>query len=141
MNVDDCLRTGILVKIAPDRQKAGSSLGMALHKLSLAERELKHGIYENAVISAYTAMFHAARALLFKDGFKERSHYAVFVYVNEVYSNKLERRYLNALNSLRLQRHELMYGIEQEDETEKGEASGTIETATEFLGCVKKIVF
>jgi len=34
---------------------------------------------ENFVIlAAYTAMFHAARAVLYKDGIQEKSHYATY---------------------------------------------------------------
>ena len=140
MNVDECLKEGILAKIAPDRGKAESSLRMAAHKLSLAEKEIEHGIYENAVLSAYTAMFHAARALLFRDGFKERSHYAVFVYLNEIYSGRLEKKYLNRLNALRLQRHELMYGIEGTEQATKEETREIAESAKGFLEAVKELL-
>lgn len=140
MNVDECLRDGILAKIAPDAMKAESSLRMAAHKLSLAEKEMEHGIYENAIVSAYTAMFHSARALLFRDGFKERSHYAVFVYLNEKYAGRLEKKYLNGLNALRLQRHELMYWIEWAEETTKEETQEIIGAAEGFLAAVKKLI-
>jgi uncharacterized protein (UPF0332 family) len=60
--------------------------------------ELSKGNIEDAVenlsihrsrvvaISSYTAMFHAARAILFRDGFiKERSHECIPVYLKEKY--------------------------------------------------------
>ena len=140
MNVEDCISAGLLSGVAPDIGKAHSSLLQAGHKLELAKKELEHEIYENAVISAYASMFHSARALLFMDGYKERSHYAVFVYVNEKYGHRIEQRHLNELNSLRLCRHELMYGISGDSETGKDEAGEAIESAKGFLEAVGRIV-
>jgi len=140
VKVEDCLKEGLLAKAMPSLEKARSSVRMAEHKLELALKELKHEIFENAVVSAYASMFHSARALLFKDGFKERSHFAVFVYVNEKYSGRIERKYINELNSLRLQRHDLMYGLEKSAEIQKTEAESAIQMAKGFLESIKKIL-
>ncbi len=140
MNLEDCLREGLLVEIKPDSRKAEASIKMAEHKLETAEKEFKYKIFESAIISAYASMFHSARALLFKDGYKERSHYAVWVFVNEKYSDKIEKKYLNELNSLRLQRHELMYGLEKSDEAQESETGSAIQLAQGFLKTVQRIV-
>jgi uncharacterized protein (UPF0332 family) len=139
VNVEKCIAGGLLAKAKPDLEKAQSSLDMAGHKLGLAEKELEHGIYENAVISAYASMFHSARAVLFRDGYKERSHFAIWVYLNEKYSDRIERRYLSELNSLRLERHELMYGLGKNPEVLKSEAESAIRMARGFLGAVRKM--
>ena len=97
MNVDECLEKGLLKRSQPDLKKAMRSIEIAEHKLELAEREFEAKIYENAIISAYTSMFHAARAILFRDGFTERSHYALFVYLSERYGDKIECSYLTEL--------------------------------------------
>ena len=136
MNVEECLAQGLLKKTAPDRGKAARSLELAAHKLELSKREFAAGIYENVVISAYTSMFHSARALLYSDGFKERSHYALCVFVAERHSGNIERRYLNELNALRMERHELMYGLEERPQVAETEASRVIEIAEGFLESV-----
>ncbi|MBU2100218.1 HEPN domain-containing protein [Candidatus Micrarchaeota archaeon] len=140
MKIEDCLQQGLLVKIKSDAKKAKMSVEMAEHKLQIAEKEFDYKIFENAIISAYTSMFHSARALLFKDGFKERSHFAVFVYIKEKYSEKIEKKYLTELNSLRLHRHDLMYGLEKPSEIQETEADSTIKVAEEFLKAVKIII-
>ncbi len=140
MNVEKCIAEGLLAKAQPDLGKARSSVTMAGHKLELAEKELEHGIYENAVISAYASMFHSARAILFMDGYKERSHFAVWVYLNEKYSARIERKYLTELNSLRLSRHTLMYGLEEGPEVQEGEAQSAVAIAGGFLARVREIV-
>ncbi len=140
MNIEDCLKEGLLVKSKQDSEKAKSSVEMAEHKLEIAEKESENSLFESAVVSAYASMFHSARALLFRDGYKERSHYAVFVFVNEKYSRRIERKYLGELNSLRLQRHELMYGLEKSTEVQEAEAESSIVLAKGFLESVKKII-
>ena len=140
MNIEECLEQGLLAKTKPDLEKANSSIEMALHKLELSETEFSHKLLESSTISAYTSMFHSARALLFQDGFKERSHFAVYVYINEKYSDRIERKYINELNFLRLQRHELMYGLEKNTEVRESEAGTAIKMAAGFLQRVQKIL-
>jgi len=139
VNISECLEAGLLKRMPPDRKRALASLQMAEHKLGLAEKELESGIFENAVVTAYSSMFHSARALLFKDGLKERSHYAIFVYVDEKYSNRLERRYLNEFNFLRLERHELLYGIDKTAETKAADAKHALAVAKGFLAEARKL--
>jgi len=78
--LDGCFRKGLLRKEKPDRAKALRLLQVAEHKLDIAKAVFDIDIYDDAIINAYAAMFQAARALLFRDGIKERSHYCVFVY-------------------------------------------------------------
>ncbi len=140
MNVQSCLTEGLLKKDKPDFKKAKSSIEMAEHKLEIAEIEFKNEIYESAVVSSYASMFHSARALLFKDGYKERSHFALYIYVKENYSDKIEKMYLSELNSMRLERHELMYGLQKSKESYEVEAESAIEVAKGFLVSVKKLI-
>ena len=140
MNVEECLNKGLLKKTSGSVEQANASIRMAEHKLELAEKEFESGIYENVIITAYSAMFHAGRALLFKDGYKERSHYALYVYLDEGYSGKLERKYLNEFNSMRLARHDLMYGLDARSETKEIEAKSAIAVAEGFLKSVKGLV-
>lgn len=140
MNVEQCLAEGLLKKTAPDRGKAARSLVLAGQKLQLARKELAAGIFEDVVVSAYTSMFHSARALLYADGFKERSHYAVCVYVAERHSDKIERKYLNELNALRMERHELMYGLEERPQVSEAEAAKVIQVAEGFLKSAERVL-
>jgi len=141
LNVEECLEKGLLKRENADLGKARSSLKMGKHKLEIAKKEQEHEIYESALINAYTSMFHCARALLYRDGYKERSHYAVWVYLNEKYSGKLEKKYLGEFEGLRVARHGLMYGLEEENEEECAQkAKEAIETAEGFMEAVKKII-
>lgn len=140
MNVADCLEGGLLKKEQPDPEKAKRSLEVAMHKLGLAQREVDAGIFENAPVTAYTAMFHAARALLFRDGYKERSHYALYIYLKEKYGSKIEPKFISELNFMRMERHDAMYGLEKREEVQETEAKAEVALAGEFISVVGRLL-
>lgn len=139
MNVEDCFEKRLLKKETPDTEKSKKSIEIAKHKLSIANRLFDLKIFEETITNSYSAMFHSARALLFKDGIKEKSHYAIFLYVKEKYSDKLEKRFINELNALRLERHEINYGLEK-PEIKEVEAENVIKIAGDFISAVEKLV-
>lgn len=139
MDVEACFNQGLLKKESPDTEKVKKSVEVAIHKLSLAKRLFGLKIFEETIVNSYSAMFHAARALLFKDGVKEKSHYALFLYLKEKYSDKLERRFINELNALRLERHEISYGLEKPEISEI-EAWEVIKVSEDFIAAIKRIL-
>ena len=82
------------------------------------------------------AMFHAARALLYKDGIQEKNHYAIFLYLRERYATKIPLRILNLFNLYRIERHETMYGLEYQPRRE--DALSGIEDAKMFVREIEK---
>ena len=140
MNVKECLEKGLLSESEPDMRKAKKSILTAERKIALAEAELKGNFYESCFISTYTAMFHAARALLFRDGVKEKSHYAVYIYLTEKYSNKIEARYFTEFNNMRTDRHNLMYGLDEPQDSGESEAKSAIKLIKEFITIIKKML-
>lgn len=62
------------------------------------------------IFCSYTAMFHAARALLFRDGIKERSHICTVSYLRETYPRL--RRLANQLDVYRRNRHNTLYALD-----------------------------
>lgn len=139
MNVKECIEKGLLKKEQPSRERTEKSLDIAISKLEKAKQLLKLKILDMSKVNAYSSMFHASRALLFKDGFKERSHYAVYVYLTEKYSDKIALKFLNELNILRLDRHEIFYGLE-EQYIDTEELKKTILTCEEFIQNIRKIL-
>jgi uncharacterized protein (UPF0332 family) len=141
-SLDDCFRDGLLRKTSPDMNKARASLKLADSNAEDSKIHLGNRLYKWALIAAYASMFHSARALLFKDGIKERSHFCLCAYVSETYRGRIEAKYLNELNILREQRHRIFYGDEEvaEKSVEEAEAESAVSIARGFLGEVKKIV-
>ncbi len=139
MNIDDCLAQGLLKKIKPDREKALRSLEVAESKAKKAYTLLRLDIFDMSLVNSYSSMFHSARALLFNDGFKERSHFALYVYIKEKYKTKIEPRFLNELNVLRLERHGIFYELETEEKS-KPEAENALRVAQEFRTVMSKLL-
>lgn len=139
MDIKGCLEKGLLKKNKKDIEKAKKSIKIAKHKLVIAKRIFDVKIFEESIINAYATMFHASRALLFKDGFKEKSHYGLFIYIKEKYGYKLEPRFINELNALRLERHELLYGLEKQ-EIKEVEAEDVIKIAEDFIKAIEIII-
>jgi len=115
-SIEDCLKFRLLRRINPDKEKSIRSLEIAKNRLKEAENIIKFKIYLSVIIESYMAMFHAARALLYKDGIQEKSHIAIYIYLKEKYSNKIPLPILNLLNIHRIERHEVMYGLEYKPE-------------------------
>ncbi|MCX6741853.1 MAG: HEPN domain-containing protein [Candidatus Pacearchaeota archaeon] len=135
--VEDCFKFRLLRKINPDLKKSERSMEIAKQSLKEAENAIKLKIFQFAVLESYMAMFHSARALLYKDGIQEKSHFAVFVYLKELYSSKIPLHIINFLNIHRIERHETMYGLEYKPEKE--DALTALEDAKVFVNQIVKI--
>jgi uncharacterized protein (UPF0332 family) len=77
MKLEDCFQKGLLKRITPDMENSYRSIELSASNIEDADENLHIRRYRVVIVSSYTAMFHAARALLFKDGIKERSHECV----------------------------------------------------------------
>ena len=138
MNLRECFEKGLLVKGRASKETVESTIRLAKHGIERAEGNFKIGYFDVAFTLAYQAMLHAARALLFRDGVKERSHACVVVYLKEKYRrNPRLIKYFNLLDSYRISRHEIVY---RGSHVSREEASSAIEYAKGFLGIVGNIL-
>jgi len=110
MRLQDCFKEGLLKKIKPSKQYATKSLETSLIYIQNAKDNLKMKNNNLVIFCTYTAMFHSARALLFKDGIKERSHLCIVSYIRETYP--LLRRLSNQLDTYRRNRHNSLYALD-----------------------------
>lgn len=135
-NTEDCFRFRLLRKIKPDRIKSQKSLELAESRFTKAKEILKLKIFDFVILEAYMSMFHAARALLYKEGIQEKSHYAISVYLKEKYSKKIPLPVINFLEIHRKERHEAIYGLEYQPE--KKDAELALQDAEIFIREIKK---
>jgi uncharacterized protein (UPF0332 family) len=133
MKLAECFQKGLLKKISPDMDNAIRSLELSKSNIDDAEENLSIHRYRVVAILSYTAMFHAARAILFRDGIKERSHECIPVYFKEKYP-ELETL-ANILDSYRRFRHDAIYGLNFV--IDENEARASLDSAKEFLGKIK----
>ncbi|PIU60066.1 HEPN domain-containing protein [Candidatus Bathyarchaeota archaeon CG07_land_8_20_14_0_80_47_9] len=112
--LDRCFQKGLIRKTLPSKEKALKSIKKARRWLDEAQKNFDYGLFDSCLVSSYSAMFHAARSLLLKDGFREKSHYCVARYLEEKYVDrkKLNREVVDLLDRFRELRHEDLYELD-----------------------------
>jgi uncharacterized protein (UPF0332 family) len=113
-------------------------LNVALDDLAEAKDRFKNERYKYATINAYYATFHAARALLFFKGYRERSHYALYIAIEALFvdTGLLDKRYSHILKDSMSLREDADYG----GEFSKDGASLSINNAEEFIKKAKEVL-
>lgn len=141
MNLEECFEKRLLRSARPDRLKSKKALEMAERAIMQAEMLMEHDFYEQAVLYSYTAMFQGARAILFKDGISEKSHYCVIEYLKRTYvqNGKLEQSHIHWLDTYRIERHETLYGLEKMD-IKENDANAAISSAKDFLMAIRRLI-
>ena len=86
-------------------------------------------------------MFHSARAILFRDGYREKSHYCVARYLEEKYvkPGKLERKWVELLDYYREMRHNNQYDLSFF--VSEKEAKNSLKSAREFFERMEKLIY
>lgn len=133
MKMVECFRKGLLKRTSPDRDNALRSLELSKSNIEDAIENLSIHRYRVVAISSYSSMFHAARAILFRDGIKERSHECIPVYLKEKYP-ELETL-SNIIDSYRRFRHDAIYGLDFAIDEE--DAKAALNSAKEILEKIK----
>lgn len=138
MNFEDCLKRNLIRRDENAIERVEKSLEISFRFLKSARKNLEIEEYEMAEIAAYNAIFHAARALLFKKGYVERSHFCLIIALRHLYKDNLEIiDYLNAFDRIRLSRHNIQYGGVT---TDRNEAEYVMNFAREFSDVVKNLL-
>ena len=79
---DDCYEKGLLRKVQASDEKAHLSLVQAREWIEEAGHACEVQALRSALIATYMGYFHAARAVLFRDGVREKSHFCIGVYLD-----------------------------------------------------------
>jgi uncharacterized protein (UPF0332 family) len=106
--------------------------------LDRSRESYKRGDDKWATIKAYYAMFHAARALLYAQRYRERSHRALVTALRELYvkTGKLPPQAVEDLENAVPVREEADYGLVSSGES----ANEILKDEAAFLSQVKPIV-
>lgn len=79
MRLEDCYRNRILRKGRPNLLMSEKAIDMAYEKLDRSVDLKEKGFLEESVVASYSAMFQAARALLYSEGITEKNHFCVIL--------------------------------------------------------------
>jgi uncharacterized protein (UPF0332 family) len=125
-----------LTKIKPDRKLLLKEMKGAKSDLETARKSLQDGNFKWATIQGYYSIFHAARALLYSKGFREKSHYALFVAIRELFRDELDLSLIQGFEDAMNLRQTADYGLTFSEEG----AIDVIETAEKFLLTTKEVL-
>src|SRR3989338_4838926 len=130
---DDCIKGKFFRRIPPSKEKAERSIRAAQKWLEEADTNFKSKAFNSSVMSSFLVMFHSSRAILFFDGFREKSHYCIARYLEEKYvKNKLlDNKYVNLLDHYRELRHNSQYDLSFF--ASKEEAKNMLDCSKEFV--------
>lgn len=115
-----CIERGLLRKIPPSKEKAVQSVEKAKALFDEAKANLEEERINSAVIVAYMAIFHAARAVLFKDGYREKSHECIIRYLEEKHPGIGTER-IEALEKYKSERTHTQYDVSYNPSEEQAE--------------------
>lgn len=91
MNSPDFQKCSENKKIKPfskGKLLVSKELEIAKNDWEAAKESLTENNYKWSIIQSYYSMFHTARALLYNQGLRERSHYCLVIAIRELYVNK-----------------------------------------------------
>ena len=128
---DDCLKRGKIVRFPAAMKLASKELDVARGDLKTSQKSLKQKGYKWATVQAYYAMFHAARTLLYHQGYREKSHYCLILAMKSFYVSKgvLEMRLVESLQMAKALRE----GADYENTFDAESAKALVAQAQEFV--------
>ena len=136
---DNCFKQGLLRRVEPSSEKARESMRVSKEWLAESEVNFTSGAYRSALLSAYNAVFHSARGILFNDGVREKSHYCIGVYLTG-YADRglLEDEWPSVFDRMRSARHADQYSFSLSPTEE--ESRSAIDTAKSFIGRMEQLL-
>ncbi len=135
---DNCLQKKKIIPFPAAKKLVFRELKVAGDDLAAARESLKGKNYKWATVQAYYAMFHAARTLLYHKGYREKSHYCLFIAMKEFYVGKglLEMRLVEGLQMAKALRE----GADYENTFDSASASSIVGQAEEFVRVAGEII-
>jgi uncharacterized protein (UPF0332 family) len=126
-----CLESKKIVSFARGKKLIKKELSVAKSDLSDAKAGYENERYKWSTIQGYYAMFHAARALIYSQGYREKSHYCLAIALRALFADegKMDaqsvRDFLNAMN--------LREAADYEAEFSQSGAKAVIVSAEKFI--------
>jgi len=126
-----CLENKKVIPFARGKNLVKKEISVAKSDLSDAKAGYENERYKWTTIQAYYAMFHAARALIYSQGYREKSHYCLAVALRVLFVDEgtmdaqLVRDFINAMN--------LRESADYEAEFSQSGAKAAIVSAEKFI--------
>jgi len=83
-----CLNRGKIIRFPQGKRLVNKELDSARSDLGDARFGFAHSRYKWSTIQAYYSMYHSSRTLIYSKGYRERSHYCLFVALQELFVDR-----------------------------------------------------
>ena len=133
-----CIKERRLVKIKPLKEIIQKEIESAEYDLERARNSLDEGDFKWAAVQSYYSMFHAGKALVLKEGYREKSHFCLLIALRKLCfdEHKLDAEMIENLELCMNLRHEADYGLTCHQES----AETALKYAEVFLNSALKPV-
>ena len=82
---EECLEKGKIKRFSRAKALVGKEIEAAAWDLERAGKSLSDKDYKWSTIQSYYSMFHSGRALIYRKGYREKSHYCLIVALRHLY--------------------------------------------------------
>lgn len=142
VSLRDLLKQDRIAEFESDKIQIKSEIKSADEKLQSAKNVLAINEWGLAYVTAYHAMLHAGRALMFSKGYRTKgtdNHTTVILFVKAVFAAKFSNKIiLDSFDNARKRRHEFMY--DATDQISPTLARTLIENSEKFVNQTKEIL-
>ena len=143
VNLSDLLKQDRVEKFETDKSQIKNEIENAEAKLKSAKNVLVINEWGLAHASAYNAMLHAGRALMFSKGYRTKGrdhHETVVLFIQAVFVAKFsdQKEALDSFDKARRLRHEFTY--DNADMVSSTQAKTLVENAEAFVNKAKEIL-
>lgn len=134
----DCLKKNKIKPFSRGSSLVSKELKIAKSDLEVAKENFTNRHFKWAIIQSYYSMFHSARALIYAENYRERSHYCLIVAIRALYveKRKLSFSFVESLERAKTLRENADY---YGDFSQSG-AENLINKAGEFLEKANEIL-
>jgi len=110
----NCLDKNLIRKIPKSKENCLKCFEISKKWILESKNSIENNSLNSAIITLYLSIFHSARAFLYFEGYREKSHYCVSQFLREFYVSEglLEEKWVDYLDFYRDLRHEEQYGLE-----------------------------
>ena len=137
ISLKECLEKRFLVKIKPDDELSNKELNEAEYDLDKAKKAFDDEDFKWCIVKCYYSMFHAAKGILYKEGYVEKKHIAIIVVLEELNKEgKIEDKFINDFKAAMSAREDADYHYSYSKEI----AQYDLEIGNGFLEMTKKFL-
>jgi len=135
---EQCIKEHRLLTIKVTKEMIEKEITSAEYDLSRSKESIENKDYKWASVQAYYSMFHAAKALVLKKGYREKNHYCLIVAIRELYvkDGTMKEEFADTLELCMHLRHDADYGLIYDKESPEI----AIRYAQQFLSVTKKLL-